>query len=88
MRIRRGKARSAALFQLATNLPAAVLARLLGIHISVAAAWQRASAGDGPPTPPRSSAAIPAAPPPAPGDQVRYLCNGSAVGIDAQVTEA
>jgi hypothetical protein len=34
------------LFQLATDLPAAVLARLLGIHITVAVAWQRASAGD------------------------------------------
>lgn len=41
-----GQARSTALFQLATDLPAAVLARLLGIHISVAVAWQRASAGD------------------------------------------
>jgi hypothetical protein len=38
--------RSTALFQLATDLPAAVLARMLGIHISVAAAWQRASSGD------------------------------------------
>ena len=38
--------RSTALFQLATDLPAAILARLLGIHISVAATWQRASAGD------------------------------------------
>ena len=28
-------------------LPAAVLARMLGIHISVAVAWQRASSGDG-----------------------------------------
>jgi uncharacterized protein YidB (DUF937 family) len=44
--IRSGHARSAALFQLATDLPAAVLARLLGIHIAVAVAWQRASAGD------------------------------------------
>jgi hypothetical protein len=44
--IRSGQARSAALFQLATDLPATVLARLLGIHITVAAAWQRASAGD------------------------------------------
>jgi hypothetical protein len=44
--IRSGQSRSAALFQLATDLPAAVLARLLGIHITVAAAWQRASAGD------------------------------------------
>jgi hypothetical protein len=41
-----GQARSTALFQLATDLPAAVLARMLGIHISVAVAWQRASAGD------------------------------------------
>jgi len=40
------QARSTALFQLATDLPAAVLARMLGIHISVAVAWQRASSGD------------------------------------------
>lgn len=38
--------RSAAQFQLATDLPAALLARMLGVHISVAVAWQRASAGD------------------------------------------
>jgi hypothetical protein len=44
--LRSGKARSAALFQLATQLPAALLARLLGIHVSVAVAWQRASGGD------------------------------------------
>jgi hypothetical protein len=44
--IRSGQSRSTALFQLATELPAAILARMLGIHISVAAAWQRASAGD------------------------------------------
>ena len=44
--IRSGQARSAALFQLATDLPAALLARMLGIHIAVAVAWQRASAGD------------------------------------------
>ncbi len=41
-----GQARSAALFQLATDLPASVLARMLGIHIGVAAQWQRLSAGD------------------------------------------
>ena len=41
-----GQARSTALFGLATELPAALLARLLGIHISVAVAWQRASSGD------------------------------------------
>jgi hypothetical protein len=44
--IQGGRARSTALFQLATDLPAALLARMLGIHISVAVAWQRASAGD------------------------------------------
>ncbi|MBV9161955.1 MAG: hypothetical protein JO281_10490 [Pseudonocardiales bacterium] len=41
-----GQARSTALFQLATELPAAILARMLGIHINVAVAWQRASSGD------------------------------------------
>ncbi|MGI8452097.1 MAG: hypothetical protein ACR2MP_33915, partial [Streptosporangiaceae bacterium] len=44
--VRSGQSRSAALFQLATDLPAALLVRMLGIHISVAVAWQRASAGD------------------------------------------
>jgi hypothetical protein len=44
--IRSGQSRSTALFQLATDLPAAILARLLGIHINVAVTWQRASAGD------------------------------------------
>jgi integrase len=37
--------RSTALFALATELPAAILARMLGIHISVAVQWQRAAAG-------------------------------------------
>src|SRR6478609_6105493 len=41
-----GRDRSSALFHLATELPAALLARLLGINISVAVAWQRASSGD------------------------------------------
>jgi hypothetical protein len=41
-----GQARSTALFQLATDLPAAIIAKMLGIHISVAVAWQRASNGD------------------------------------------
>lgn len=40
------QSRSTALFSLATELPAAMLARLLGIHIKAAVAWQRASAGD------------------------------------------
>ena len=44
--LRPGPARSTALFALAAELPAALLARLLGIHISVAVAWQRASSGD------------------------------------------
>lgn len=46
--IRLTEARSTALFQLATELPAAVLARTLGIDITVAVAvkWQRAAAGD------------------------------------------
>lgn len=39
-------ARSTALFQLATEIPAAILARTLGIHTDVAVAWQRLSAGD------------------------------------------
>lgn len=39
-------ARSAALFQLATELPATILARLLGTHIDVAVSWQHASSGD------------------------------------------
>jgi hypothetical protein len=41
-----GQARFTALFQLATELPAALLARMLGIHIHIAVAWQRASSGD------------------------------------------
>ncbi|WP_327367221.1 hypothetical protein [Streptomyces sp. NBC_01217] len=40
------QARSAALFQLATEIPAAILARALSIHTNVAVAWQRLSAGD------------------------------------------
>lgn len=38
--------REAALFQLANDIPAAILARMLGIHISVATTWQRLAAGD------------------------------------------
>jgi hypothetical protein len=34
------------LFQLATDPPAAILAKMLGIHIAVAVTWQRASAED------------------------------------------
>jgi hypothetical protein len=39
-------ARAAALIQLAVELPAAVLARCLGLDISSAVAWQGAAAGD------------------------------------------
>jgi hypothetical protein len=39
-------ARTAALFQLAANLPAGLLARCLGIDISSAVDWQRTAAGD------------------------------------------
>jgi hypothetical protein len=38
--------RSTALFQLATEIPAAILARTLGIHTDVAVTWQRHSSGD------------------------------------------
>ena len=38
--------RSTALFTLATEIPAAILARMLGVHIQVAVQWQKASAGD------------------------------------------
>jgi hypothetical protein len=44
--IRPGQARSTALFQLAAEIPAAILARTLGIHTNVAVTWQRLSAGD------------------------------------------
>lgn len=44
--LRPGQSRSSALFQLTAELPAALLGRLLGIDISVAVQWQRASAGD------------------------------------------
>jgi hypothetical protein len=44
--IQPGQARATALFQLASELPAALLARMLGIHIDVATTWQRISAGD------------------------------------------
>ncbi|MFJ3841074.1 hypothetical protein ACIPY6_36995 [Streptomyces sp. NPDC090054] len=44
--IRLAEARSTALFQLATELPAAILARALGMDITVAVKWQRAAAGD------------------------------------------
>ena len=43
--IRARPARAAALLQLAAELPPVVLARLLGLHPTVAAAWQRLSGG-------------------------------------------
>lgn len=44
--IRPKQDRSTALFTLATELPAAILAQMLGVHIKVAVQWQKASAGD------------------------------------------
>jgi hypothetical protein len=44
--IRPNQTRSTALFQLATEIPAAILARTLGIHTDVAVTWQRLSSGD------------------------------------------
>jgi hypothetical protein len=44
--IRPNQARSTALFQLAAEIPAAILARTLGIHTDVAVTWQRLSSGD------------------------------------------
>lgn len=44
--IRPGAARSTALFQLATEITAAILARTLGIHTDIAVSWQRLSASD------------------------------------------
>ncbi|MFH8776144.1 hypothetical protein [Streptomyces sp. NPDC017958] len=40
------QARSIALSRLATEIPAAILVRTVGIHTDVAVAWQRLSAGD------------------------------------------
>ncbi|GAA4228158.1 hypothetical protein GCM10022254_17600 [Actinomadura meridiana] len=40
------QARSTALFQLATQIPAAILARTLGISVSSAVHWQQISAAD------------------------------------------
>jgi len=44
--IRPNQARSTALFQLATEIPAAILARTLGINVNSAVRWQQISAGD------------------------------------------
>jgi hypothetical protein len=44
--IRPNQTRGTALFQLATEIPAAILARTLGIHTDVAVTWQRLAGGD------------------------------------------
>ncbi|MFF7730894.1 hypothetical protein [Streptomyces sp. NPDC008001] len=44
--IRLAETRSTALFQLTTELPSVILARTLGIHITIAVKWQRAAVGD------------------------------------------
>ena len=38
--------RGTALFTLATQIPAAILAKVLGLHRSVVVQWQQASGGD------------------------------------------
>jgi len=42
----RGRGRATALFTLAADVPAAILAKTLGIHIQAATQWQKISAGD------------------------------------------
>ena len=44
--VRPGPSRNAALFALATEVPAAIVSRKLGLTIDVAVSWQRLSAGD------------------------------------------
>lgn len=44
--VRARQGRSTALFTLARQLPAGQLSKMLGIHVGVAVAWQRASGGD------------------------------------------
>jgi hypothetical protein len=40
------QSRSTALFTLAADIPAAILAKTLGIHVKAAIQWQKISAGD------------------------------------------
>ncbi|WP_177235527.1 hypothetical protein [Streptomyces sp. MUSC 14] len=56
--IRPKQYRSSALFTLATEVPAAILARTLGVPIKVVVRWQKASAGTGPPMPLRSASVV------------------------------
>ncbi|MFD5030025.1 hypothetical protein ACFWM0_06310 [Streptomyces sp. NPDC058405] len=44
--VKSGQGRSTALFALAEQVPAGLLSKMLGVHISVAVTWQRASGGD------------------------------------------
>ncbi len=46
LRISPRQARNTALFTLAADVPAAILARTVGIHINAAIQWQKISAGD------------------------------------------
>ena len=48
--------RGTALFTLAADVPAAILAKTLGIHVKAAIQWQKISAETGAPTPPTSAA--------------------------------
>ncbi|MFK0181700.1 hypothetical protein ACIQVR_37715 [Streptomyces xanthochromogenes] len=66
---RLAETRSTALFQLAIELPAAVLARTLGTDITVAVKWQRAAFGTWAAYTARSAAESPI---PAGKDQTRH----------------
>lgn len=44
--VRAGPARTEALMQLSRELPAAVIAKMLGVHIAVAVQWQQIASGD------------------------------------------
>jgi hypothetical protein len=46
LRISPRQGRSTALFTLAAEVPAAILAKTLGIHVQAAIQWQKISAGD------------------------------------------
>jgi hypothetical protein len=54
--IQSGQSRSTALFQLATDLPAAILARMLGSTSASPPPGSAPAAAIGPPTPPKSAA--------------------------------
>src|SRR5687767_14608838 len=44
--VKSGQGRSTALFALAEQIPAGLLSKMFGVHISVTVTWQRTSGGD------------------------------------------